>query len=169
MTPDPTGSNIKDPTDGVVIDDVIEALRAERRRGPSDFIVLLGVAIAVGASALFAVAVWLGPGVGQDVLLNLSTELVGALVTVVLIGGLWRQMQVTALGDMDVLTQAVEARRAGRLSDEERVAFERIVEVHRRTIDAPPVIRQAMATWFAIRHRHELRAIEVMLRQPRTS
>jgi hypothetical protein len=78
-------------------------------------------------------------------------------------------MQVTALGDLDVLTQAVEARRAGRLSDEERVAFERIVEVHRRTIDAPPVIRQAMATWFAIRHRHELRAIEVMLRQPRTS
>jgi hypothetical protein len=148
---------------------MIEALRAERRRGPADLIVLLGVAITVGASILFAVAVWLGPGVGQDVLLNLCTELVGTLVTVVLVGGLWRQMQVTALGDMDALTQAVEARRSGRSNDEERVAFERVIEVHRKTTDAPPVILQATATWFAIRHRHELRAIEAMLLQRRAS
>ena len=108
--------------DDAIVDALIEALRAERRRGPADFVVLLGGAIAGAAVLLFGVAVWLGAGVGQDVLLNLSTELLGALVTVVLIGGLWQRLQVSALGDIDLLTREVETRRSRGLSQAERVA-----------------------------------------------
>jgi hypothetical protein len=100
----------------------------------------------------------------QDLLLNLTTELVGALIALVLIGGLWQQMQSSAIEDMDELARAFRVRGDRGLTDAERTACRRIIEVHRRTESSPPVVRQLRALLFAIHHRGELRAIEEVLR-----
>jgi hypothetical protein len=53
------------------------------------------------------------------------------------------------------------------LTDDERLAFERVLEIHRRTASSPPVIRQLRALAFTVSHRSELSALERVLEQSR--
>jgi hypothetical protein len=154
-------------SDSELIEELGRALRYERRRAPADLLVLLAGAIVLGAALCVVVGTWVGDGVAQVFFLNLSTELMGALVTVILIGALWQQLQRSAIGGVDALSRAVEERRERGLTDDERLAFERLLEIHRRTASARPVIRQLRALAFTISHRSELSALERVLEQRR--
>ena len=151
-------------SDQELLEEVSWALRFERQRAPADLLVFLAAAIVLGAALCVAVGTWVGGGIAQVVLLNLSTELAGALVTVILIGALWAQLQRNAIGGVDALSRAVEECRQRLLTDEERLAFERLIEIHKRAASAPPVVRQLRALVLTISHRTELSALERVIR-----
>ena len=154
-------------SDSELMEELAQALRYERRRASADLLVLLAGAIVIGAGLCVVVGTWAGDGVAQVFFMNLSTELMGALVTVVLIGALWQQLQRSAIGGVDALTRAVEERRQRGLTDDERLAFERVLEIHRQTASARPVIRQLRALAFTVSHRTELSALERVLEERR--
>ena len=153
--------------DDELIAELAQALRVERRRAPTDLLVILAAAVVVGAGLCVVVGTLVGDGVAQVVLLNLSTELMGAVVTVILMGVLWQQLQRSAIGSVDALTRAVEESRQRGLTDDERLAFSRVIEIHRRAANAPPVIRQLRAITFTISHRSELSALERVIERGR--
>jgi hypothetical protein len=152
-------------SDAELVQELAVVLRDERRRAPADLLVILGAAIVLGAGACLLIGTWVGGGTAQVVLLNLSTELMGAVVTVILIGALWQRFQHSALGSVDALTRAVEASGQRGLTDAERRAFERVIEIHQRTERARPVVRQLRALAFTVSHRNELAALERVIKQ----
>jgi hypothetical protein len=162
---DPASTTAREPTaDARLIDDVVRALRAERQRWPADLLALLAVGLSVAVLALLGIGLLVGPGPAQDILLNLAAEFVGAIVTVVVIGGLWASLGRTSDADVRTLVRVAEERRRTGLSEAERVAFERIVDLHRRTARSNVLVRQVVGLTYAIRHRSEFRAVEGVLR-----
>jgi hypothetical protein len=154
-----------DPADAELLADVAAALRDERRRAPGDLLGILALILVVAAVATFAVGVVAGSGVPQDVLLNLASELVGVVLTVVLIGGLWHRVQTSSYETMDDLVTLVEAHRTTGLDESERAAYRAMVDLHRRTARSGFLVRLATGFLFAIRNRRRLAALEGMLRR----
>jgi hypothetical protein len=62
-------------------------------------------------------------GALRDLLLNLASEVLGALLTVVLIDGLWKRIEAGASDALDGMSAGLERRRNAPLSDEERAAW----------------------------------------------
>jgi hypothetical protein len=150
--------------DAVLIDATLAALRDERRRAPADLLAILTVLLVVAAGVMLAAGIALGDGVARDVFLNLTGEVLGAALTVVLIGGLWQRLQASSEGALEGLVARTAARREGPLSDAERTAFAAIVDLHRRTETRGFLPRLVLGFVFAVRNRGRLQALEAMLR-----
>ena len=154
-----------DEADAALLSDVADALRDERRRAPADLLGILALLLVGAAIATLVIGATVGPGVPQDVLLNLASELVGVVLTVVLIGGLWHRVQASSYETMDDLVALVEAHRTMGLDDGERAAYRAMVELHRRTARSGFLTRLVPGLLFAVRNRRRLAALEHMLRK----
>ena len=151
-------------SDVALIDATLAALRDERRRAPADFLAILTVLLVLFATVMLALGVAIGEGVARDVLLNLTGEVLGAALTVGLIGGLWQRLQSSSEGAFEGLVAQTAERRDRPLSEPERVAFAAIIDLHRRTERRTFLPRLVLGIAFALRHRRRLQAIEEMLR-----
>ena len=149
--------------DAALIDATLSALRDERRRAPADLLAILTLLLVFTAGLMLAVGVLLGDGVGRDVFLNLTSEVIGAALTVVLIGGLWQRLQTSSEGALEGLVARTAARRDRPLSDPERAAFTAIVDLHQQTATRSFVPRLILGFVFAVRNRRRLQALEEML------
>lgn len=154
-----------DEADAVLLSEVADALRDERRRAPADLLGILAMLLVGAAITTLVVGVTVGPGVPQDVLLNLASELVGVVLTVVLIGGLWHRVQSSSYETMDELVALVQAHRTTGLDDGERAAYRAMVDLHRRTARSGFLVRLVTGLVFALRNRRRLAALEGMLRK----
>jgi hypothetical protein len=151
-------------SDAALIDATLAALRDERRRAPADLLAILTVLLVVAAGLLLVLAIALDDGVARDMSLNLSSEVLGAALTVVLIGGLWQRLQTNSEGAMEGLVARTAERRDQPLSGPERAAFSAIVDLHQRTATRSFLPRLVLGFLFAIRNRRRLQAVEEMLR-----
>lgn len=149
--------------DLALIDELSRSLRDERRRAPTDLLAILTVLILGAAIVLLAIGIGIGPGVWQDVALNLTAECIGAAITVVAIGGLWERFRTTSFREIDELVERVDAHRSTGLTEEEREAFRLVVELHRSTRSSNVLARQVRGTIFALRNRRRLRVLEDVL------
>ena len=154
----------KSGSDAALIDATLAALRDERRRAPADLLAILTVLLVATAGLMLVLAIVLDDGVARDMFLNLSSEVLGAALTVVLIGGLWQRLQTSSEGAMEGLVARTAQRRDQPLSDPERAAFAAIVDLHQRTATRSFLPRLVLGFLFAIRNRRRLQAVEVMLR-----
>jgi hypothetical protein len=102
-------------------------------------------------------------GVARDVFLNLTGEVLGVALTVVLIGGLWQRHQTSSEGALEGLVAHTAEHRDRPLSDPERAAFAAIVDLHQRTATRGFLARLVFGLVFAIRNRKRLQAVEKML------
>lgn len=150
--------------DSALIDATLAALRDERRRAPADLLAILTVLLVLTAGVMLVLAIALDDGVARDMFLNLSSEVLGAALTVVLIGGLWQRLQTNSDGAMEGLVARTAERRDQPLSDPERAAFAAIVDLHQRTATRSFLPRLVLGFLFTIRNRRRLQAVEEMLR-----
>lgn len=155
-------------SDDPLIAELEATLLEERRRGPMDLLAVLCLLLVATSIVLMMTAAVVGEGIGRDLLLNLTGEAIGAALTVVLIGGLWAQLQSDSLGALDELQRLVERRRSTALSPDERTAFAALVELHQRTRRSGPVLRLLTAMSYTLRHRRQLRVIEDLLQERQT-
>ncbi len=151
-------------SDSALIDATLTALRDERRRAPADLLAMLTVLLVLAAGVMLAAGIALGEGVARDVLLNLTGEVLGAAVTVGIIGGLWQRLQTSSEGALEGLVARTAERRDRPLSDPERVAFAAILDLHQRTATRTFLPRLLLGVAFALRNRRRLQALEEMLR-----
>ena len=149
--------------DAALVQATIVALREERRRAPGDLLALLALLLVAASVVLLAVGLAIGEGPARDVLLNLTGEVLGTALTVVLIGGLWRRFESSSEGALERLVGSMATRQAGPLSDEERAAFGAIVELHQRTAAMSFVPRMVTGFVYALQNRGRLRGLEDML------
>lgn len=151
-------------SDSALVDATLAALRDERRRAPSDLLAMLTVLLVVAAGLTLALGIALGDGVPRDIFINLTAEILGAALTVVLIGGLWYRLQASSEGALEGLVARTAERRGEPLSDAERAAFAAIVDLHQRTARRGFLARLVLGFVYAIRNRRRLQAVEEMLR-----
>jgi hypothetical protein len=149
--------------DSALIDATLAALRDERRRAPADLLAILTLLLVVAAAVLLGVGVAIGEGVGRDVLLNLTGEVLGVALTVGIIGGLWAHLQTSSEGALEGLVARTAEHRDRPLSESERAAFAAIVDLHERTARRGFLMRLIYGFVFAIRNRRRLQALEEML------
>lgn len=149
--------------DAALIDATVAALRDERRRAPADMLFILTLLLIVAAVLMLAGGIALGEGVARDVLLNLTSEVLGVALTVGIIGGLWQQLQTSSEGALERLVARTAERRDEPLSEPERTAFAAIVDLHERTTRRSPLPRLVYGVVFGIRNRKRLQALEQML------
>ena len=114
----------------VVIDDALGVLAQARARVAADNLVGLAVALLIGAASAIVIAILSGPGILQDLGLNLGVELVGALITVVVIDGLWKRRQATTTESLEATVRRLEARRGVALSPAERDAWRAFADAY---------------------------------------
>jgi hypothetical protein len=149
--------------DSALIDATLAALRDERRRAPADLLAILTLLLVVAAAVMLVVGVTLGEGVGRDVFLNLTGEVLGVALMVGIIGGLWQHLQTSSQGALEGLVSRTAEHRDRPLSEPERAAFAAIVDLHDRTARRSLVPRLLYGFVFAIRNRRRLQALEEML------
>jgi hypothetical protein len=116
--------------DADLIDEALDVVHDARARAPADFIIALGVVLGIAAVVLLAVAA-VTSGASQDLFLNLGVEVIGAWLTVVLINGLWRRLEVGASASLDAMSARLHERRGSPLSDGEREAWRLFVDEYR--------------------------------------
>jgi hypothetical protein len=113
----------------------IEAVLSARDLTRRDFLLALALALGLVALALLAAATLAG-GILQDLLVNLGAGVVGTLLTVVLIDGLWKRQEAGASATFDAIGDELEERRASSLSVEERRAWRSFVDEYRSLVRA---------------------------------
>jgi uncharacterized membrane protein YqjE len=124
-----------------LIDEAIAVVRDAQARAPRDFLLALALALGIVAIALLSAAVLVG-GLLQDLLLNLGAGVIGTLLTVVLIDGLWKRQEAGASTVFDAIGNELEERRASSLSEEERRAWRSFVDEYRALVrDESPLDR----------------------------
>jgi len=121
--------------DDRLIDDVVAVVRDARRRAPQDFLFALSVVLGLLAVGLLVAGAVAG-GVLQDVLLGFGSEVLGALITVVLIDGLWRRLESGATASLDAIGTRIEARRGRPMTADERDAWRTFVTEYRTLVAA---------------------------------
>lgn len=150
-------------SDPALVDATLAALRDERRRAPSDLLAILTVLLVVAAGLALVLGIALGEGVPRDIFINMTAEILGAALTVVLIGGLWFRLQASSEGALEGLVARTAERRGEPLSDAERAAFAAIVDLHQRTARRSFLARIVLGFVYTIRNRRRLQALEEML------
>lgn len=143
-------------TDTLPIDEAIAVVQDARERAPADFLVALAVILGSAALALFAAAAVTG-GALQDLLLNLGVELIGALLTVVLIDGLWKRLEAGASATLEAMGAELVERRTLPISDEERLAWRVFVDEYRAIVRAQSLLDRVFAL---PAYRRRMRALE---------
>ena len=159
MAPDPAF----DP-DSALIDATLAALRDERRRASADLLAILTILLLAAAGLMLAIGIVLGDGIPRDLSVNLTSEILGAALTVGLIGGLWQGLQASSEGALEGLVARTAERREGTLSDAERAAFAAMFDLHQRTANRGFLTRMVFGFVFTIRNRRRSQAVEEMLR-----
>lgn len=154
----------KPGSDAALIEATLAALRDERRRAPGDLLAILTTLLVGAALAMLALGIALGDGVARELLVNLTGEILGAALTVGLIGGLWRRLEASSEGALEGLVARMAERRHGPLTEAERAGFSAIVDLHRRTSSMGFLGRMTTGFVYAIRNRRRLRVLEEMLR-----
>ena len=115
---------------------IAEALRAvddARARAPRDFLVALATLLGVAAAALLASGL-ISTGPLRDVSFNLAAEVLGTLLTVVVIDGWWRRRQAGASETLDRLRTVLHGSRQEPLRDTERRAWSAFVADYRAAL-----------------------------------
>ena len=114
--------------------EALVVVRAARDRAPTDFLIAIAVVLG-GIAAILAVIGVLADGVVRDLALNLAAEVAGALLTVVLIDGLWDRQQTGAAERLRRMEIALQRRIAGAngpgMSTTEREAWRAFVDEYR--------------------------------------
>jgi hypothetical protein len=120
-----------------LLEDALGVVRDARSRLPSDFLVAIGAFLVLVAAVLLAIGVSVGGRVG-DLAINLAVEVLGALLTVVVIDGLWSRAQ-SGNGERlrlveDRLRRRIRAQRqtAALLSETERTGWGEVIAEYGR-------------------------------------
>ena len=132
------GQQGRDPDRGL-IDEALAVVHDARARAPRDFLLALAVALGGGGLVLLAAATLVG-GLLHELLLSLSFELIGALLTVVLIDGLWRRQEAGASAGLDAMSARLERRRGSPMTDEERQAWRVFVDEYQALVSAESLL-----------------------------
>lgn len=156
------------PADAALVDELIVALREERRRAPADLVTMLGIVLVLVALGLLAFGLLVGGGLAQAFLVDLSVETIGLAIGVALIGGVWAHFQATTYSAIDDLVTRIDRFRDRPLTEPERRAFHTVLELHRRARTTGPVRRLATGVMYALRHRERLEPIERILEPARS-
>jgi hypothetical protein len=122
-------------SDADLVDDAVAAVRDAQARAPRDFLLALSLALGGVAIGLLAAAVLVG-GLLQDLLVNLGAGVIGTLLTVVLIDGLWKRQEAGASATFDGIASELAGRRSSGLSEEERRAWRSFVDEYRALVRA---------------------------------
>lgn len=123
-------SSVAIEEDARLVDEAIVAIHEARRQAPRDY--LLAIALLLGTiSLILVVAGFVVSGVAGELFLNLGAEVVGALLTVVVIDGLWRRMERGTSASLDAMARRLESRRGQPMTDDEREAWRWFVEASR--------------------------------------
>jgi hypothetical protein len=120
-----------------LLEDALGVVRDARSRLPSDFLVAIGAFLVLVAAVLLAIGVSVGGRVG-DLATNLAVEVVGALLTVVVIDGLWSRAQSGSAERLRLVEDRLQRRiwaqqhASGRLSETERAGWGDVIAEYRR-------------------------------------
>jgi hypothetical protein len=129
------------PTNGD--DDLIEAslavIRRGRERAPRDFLVALALAL-VGLTAVLLVAAFVTDGYLRDLSLNFAAEAFGAVLTVVVIDGVWKRREAATTSRLDSIARDLGRRRGGALTTAERDSWQAFVEEYEAATRSESVI-----------------------------
>jgi hypothetical protein len=147
-----TGQDLDDR----LIDEAVDVCHDARRRAPREFLRMLTVILVAVAIALVVIAALTG-GLVHDLSLNLSAEVIGALLTVVLIDGLWHRLETGASSSLEDMSRSLEAHRAWPMTDEERQAWRVFVDEYRALVSASSPLDRARAL---PNYRRRIRALE---------
>ena len=125
----------RDP-DERLLEEALVVIRDARGRAPRDYLVAIAILLGLLAAALLAIGALLGGRLGE-LSLNLGVEVVGALLTVVVIDGLWSRAQTASTDRLrsieDRLQRRAWARRDGTpLMPAERAGWLDVVTEYRR-------------------------------------
>ena len=115
-------------TDRAIIDDALAAVEDARGQAPRDFLMALAIALVLATLVVLGVGIVVGAGIIQDVLLGLGVELLGVLITVVLIDGLWKRREAATTASLASTLSRLDARRSATMSAEERDAWRRFAD-----------------------------------------
>jgi hypothetical protein len=156
-----------------LLEDALGVVRDARSRLPSDFLVTIGAFLVLVAAVLLAIGVSVGGRVG-DLAINLAVEVVGALLTVVVIDGLWSRAQTGSAERLrlveDRLQRRLRAQRraAGQISETERTGWGDVIAEYRRlTARGSLLDRLAAARDYGRRaQRLEQRLEELLVEEP---
>jgi membrane protein implicated in regulation of membrane protease activity len=142
--------------DAELIDEALAVVRDARRRAPRDFLITLAVLLGGGALVLLAAAALTG-GALHELLINLGFELIGALITVVLIDGLWRRLEAGTSAGLDAMSARLEERRGSPMTEEERQAWRIFVDEYQALVSADSLVDRLRAL---PTYRKRMRALE---------
>ena len=116
-------------SDPEVVEGALAAVRDARSRALSDYLFGLAWILAAVAVLLLAAAA-ATTGSLHDVLLNLAAEVAGAWLTLLLVDGLLRRLQVATSASLDAMTAGLEGRRGRVLSAAERQAWQQLTDAY---------------------------------------
>jgi hypothetical protein len=143
--------------DRQLLDEVIATLRNVRARAPQEFLVLLAVVLGFLLAILILITLLLQDEFARNILLNFSSEIFGAWLTVVLIDGLWRRFQRGSLAEYDLMAEELERRKTDPLTPEERQAWNLYIELIRqceagmRSRNLFRLLRAIFDSWYRVR------------------
>jgi len=143
--------------DDLLLDEALAVVNDARSGAPANFIAALGQILGLTALALIGASALAGGGLLEDFLLNLGVELIGAWVTVVVIDGLWRRLEVGAYSGLDEMSAELSQRRGSAMTDAERKAWTAFIEEYRSLGGQKSVFARA---WSAQRSRRKMRELE---------
>jgi hypothetical protein len=133
------GSDPGGATDEALIDEVLDVIADARTRVPRDF--LLALAIALGGAAIVLLIIALvSAGSLHDLSLNLTAEVIGVWLTVVLIDGLWKRRQTAESEKLERAARRLESRRDRPMSAEQRQAWQSFVDDYRALVAGESVM-----------------------------
>jgi hypothetical protein len=122
-------------SDAALIDQAVAVCDDAVRRAPRDFLLMLALVLGTTAGVLL-VAAAVTTGSLQDLLLNLGVEVIGTVLTVVLIDGLWKRQQAGATSTLQAMGRDLEDRRDRPLTEDERDAWRVFVDEYHDLVRA---------------------------------
>lgn len=141
-----------------LLDEALVVVRDARVRAPTDFLVALAIVLGGLAAVLIGAGLAVGGSFGE-LATGLGTETLGALLTVVLVDGLWKRQASDATERLASMERRLAKRRDATttpLSSSERGDWEAFVTGYRRLTGARSLADRLRATRGFGRHAREL-------------
>jgi hypothetical protein len=141
--------------DTALVDEALAVVADARGKAPREFLrALTGI---LGSLALGLVAgAALTNGTLHDLLLNLAAEVIGALLTVVLIDGLWKRMEAGTSASLQNMNTELASRRTSPMTQDERLAWRVFVHEYTQLQAARSPLDRARSVVLYRRHLQEL-------------
>lgn len=141
---------------GGPVDEAVAVIEHARSRVPADFLFALAIILGLAAAGLLVAAVIVG-GTLRDLFLNLGVEVIGALLTVVVIDGLWRRREAAASSSLDEVRRRLNERRRWPMTPDERRAWRLFVDEYQALLGAETLSDRLRAL---PKYRRRLEALE---------